>query len=62
MDLQQHGVGRVEIHCSVRNIASAKTALAAGFAFEAVLRHEQRLRDRVDDGALFDQVVGAAKR
>lgn len=33
-----HGVARVEVRCAVANLASAKTALAAGFRFEATLR------------------------
>lgn len=34
----ERGVGRVRILCDVRNVASAKTALNAGFAFEGVAR------------------------
>lgn len=33
-----HDVYRVELHCDVRNLASARTALSAGFAFEGVRR------------------------
>jgi RimJ/RimL family protein N-acetyltransferase len=33
-----HGIARVEIRCATGNVASAKTALAAGFRFEGVLR------------------------
>lgn len=32
------GVHRVVLHCSVRNVASARSALAAGFAFEGISR------------------------
>ncbi len=35
-----HGVERVEIRCAVANLASAKSALNAGFRFEGVLRGE----------------------
>ena len=33
-------VPRVEIRCAVGNLASAKIALAAGFRFECVMRHD----------------------
>jgi RimJ/RimL family protein N-acetyltransferase len=33
-----HGIARVEIRCATGNLASAKSALAAGFRFEGVLR------------------------
>ncbi len=36
-----HGVERIEISCDVRNAASAKVALRAGFSFEAVRRDAQ---------------------
>ncbi len=35
-----HGIARVEIRCATGNVASAKSALAAGFRFEGVLRGE----------------------
>ncbi|HEV7207056.1 MAG TPA: GNAT family N-acetyltransferase [Jatrophihabitans sp.] len=49
-----HGVSRVELFCAVRNLASAKTALNAGFRFEAVLHGHHPMRDGDPaDSALF---------
>lgn len=45
------GIDRVELECDVRNLASAATALAAGFRFEGVLRN--RLRRPAGDAAVF---------
>lgn len=55
-----HEIDRIEIHCSVRNIASAKTALAAGFAYEGIRRQQIPVRDWVDDGALFARLASDA--
>ncbi|HZZ96984.1 MAG TPA: GNAT family N-acetyltransferase [Jatrophihabitantaceae bacterium] len=35
-----HGVDRIEITCDVRNVASAKVALRAGFSFEGLRRDD----------------------
>jgi RimJ/RimL family protein N-acetyltransferase len=51
-----HGIGRVEIHCSVRNVASIKTALTAGFTFEGIARQQLPVRSGIDDGARFTRV------
>jgi len=42
---------RVEVQCDARNVASAATALAAGFRFEGLLRC--RLRAPAGDAAVF---------
>lgn len=48
------GVARVELFCAVRNLASAKTALNAGFRFEAILHgHHPRRGGEPTDSALF---------
>lgn len=48
------GVARVELFCAVRNLASAKTALNAGFRFEAILHgHHPRRDGEPTDSALF---------
>jgi RimJ/RimL family protein N-acetyltransferase len=52
------GFVRVEIECAVDNIASAKTALNAGFRYEGTLRKGLRLHEHVDDSALFGRIVG----
>ena len=44
------GLGRIEIRADVRNAASRRTALAAGYRFEGVLRGAMTVQDeRVDD-------------
>jgi RimJ/RimL family protein N-acetyltransferase len=45
-----HEVRRVDIRASVRNIASIKAALAAGFRFEGVRRGDLTARNPVDAG------------
>jgi RimJ/RimL family protein N-acetyltransferase len=47
------GAARVDLECAVDNIASAKTALAAGFRFEGIERYALRLHDDVVDAASF---------
>ncbi len=54
----QHGVRRIELRCAVGNIASAKTALIAGFRFEAITRGKELTPDGVVDGALFARLAG----
>jgi RimJ/RimL family protein N-acetyltransferase len=44
-----HGLRRVQLLCDVRNLASVRTALAAGFRYEGVVR--DRLHRPLDDGA-----------
>jgi RimJ/RimL family protein N-acetyltransferase len=53
-----HGVGRVEIRCAVGNLASAKSALAAGFRFEGVLRGDIGAASGPADGAVFGRLAG----
>jgi RimJ/RimL family protein N-acetyltransferase len=44
-----HGLRRVQLMCDVRNLASARTALAAGFGYEGALR--DRLQRPLDGAA-----------
>jgi RimJ/RimL family protein N-acetyltransferase len=44
-----HGLRRVQLLCDVRNLASARTALAAGFRYEGAVR--DRLQRPPDDAA-----------
>ncbi|MFN2518752.1 MAG: GNAT family N-acetyltransferase [Jatrophihabitantaceae bacterium] len=53
-----HGIGRVAIHCAVGNLASAKTALNAGFGFEGVLRGDVCTPAGPADGAVFARLDG----
>ncbi len=53
-----HGVQRLEIRCAVGNLASAKTALAAGFQFEAISRSKEMTPRGPRDGALFARLAG----
>ena len=48
-----HGLVRVELQASVRNLASIRTALNAGFRFEGVQRREIDIRGEHQDAALF---------
>jgi RimJ/RimL family protein N-acetyltransferase len=48
-----HGVASVLIRCSVANLASAKTALNAGFRYEGTARDEQPLPHPLCDAAHF---------
>jgi RimJ/RimL family protein N-acetyltransferase len=52
-----HGVHRAEIWCAIGNIASAKTALAAGFRFEGILRGRERTPHGAEDGAIFARLA-----
>jgi RimJ/RimL family protein N-acetyltransferase len=52
-----HGLHRIEIHCAVANIASARTALAAGFRFEGVLRGREGTPRVPEDGAVFARLA-----
>jgi len=52
----EHRAARVSLECAVDNIASAKTALAAGFRFEGIARDVLLLHDDVVDGAMFARV------
>jgi len=52
--LHTWGAHRVEIHCSDRNLASQRVALACGFTLEARLRHHAR---EYLDGALGDTLI-----
>lgn len=55
-----HGVHRVEIRCSARNVASAKTALAAGFRFEGLMRGRELTPHGTHDGLLFGRLASDA--
>jgi RimJ/RimL family protein N-acetyltransferase len=50
------GVARVEIRCAVTNVASAKSALNAGFRYEGMLRRDVRTPAGPADGAVFSRV------
>jgi RimJ/RimL family protein N-acetyltransferase len=52
-----HGLHRIGIYCAVGNIASAKTALAAGFRFEGVLRAREITPRGPEDGAVFARLT-----
>jgi RimJ/RimL family protein N-acetyltransferase len=52
-----HGVHRVEIRCAVGNIASVKSALAAGFRFEAMLRGRAKTPRGPEDEAIFTRLA-----
>ncbi|MCU1658823.1 MAG: GCN5-related N-acetyltransferase [Pseudonocardiales bacterium] len=51
-----HGVRRVSLRCAVGNLASAKTALNAGFRYEGLLRADIRTPGGVVDGAVFGRL------
>jgi len=55
-----HGVHRVEIRCAARNVASAKTALAAGFRFEGLMRGRELTPHGPEDGLLFGRLASDA--
>lgn len=55
-----HGIARVELHCAVDNIASAKSALRAGFGFEAILRDGVLTPSGPRDCAVFARLPGDA--
>jgi RimJ/RimL family protein N-acetyltransferase len=52
-----HSVGRVEIRCAVANLASAKSALNAGFRYEGVLRGDIATASGPADGAVFGRLA-----
>lgn len=51
-----HRIARVEIRCATGNVASAKSALAAGFRFEGVLRAEGMHPGGPVDHAVFGRL------
>ena len=55
-----HGPTRIALYCDVRNVASARTALAAGFHYEGALRDRLRRSvagsEQVSDLAVFSRV------
>ncbi len=51
------GIHRVQLRCAVANIASAKSALRAGFSFEAILRGEVLTPSGPVDGAVFARLA-----
>jgi RimJ/RimL family protein N-acetyltransferase len=53
-----HGTSRVQIRCAVANLASAKSALNAGFRFEGILRGNERTPLGPTDGAVFGRLAG----
>lgn len=52
-----HGLTRIEIRVDVANVASAATALRAGFQFEGVLRQSNRSQHGLADHALFARLA-----
>jgi RimJ/RimL family protein N-acetyltransferase len=52
------GLGRIEIRADVRNAASRRTAAAAGYRFEGVLRGAMAVRDERVDDALYALLTG----
>lgn len=59
-----HGLRRLQLNCDVRNVASARTALAAGFGSEGVARDrilgpvDTAAERRVSDLAIFARLAG----
>jgi RimJ/RimL family protein N-acetyltransferase len=53
----EHGVRRVEIICSVGNLASVKSALKAGFRFDGVMRADVLIPAGITDGAVFGRLA-----
>jgi RimJ/RimL family protein N-acetyltransferase len=51
------GVPRVMLRCAVGNIASVKTALAAGFRYEGIRRGDHSIRSGLTDGAAFARLA-----
>lgn len=51
------GVGRVEIRCAIMNLASAKSALNAGFRYEGTLRGDALTPTGPADGAVFARIA-----
>jgi RimJ/RimL family protein N-acetyltransferase len=54
----EQGLRRIELHASVRNLASIKSILRAGFRFEGIERAEIDIRGRIEDGAQFARLAG----
>jgi RimJ/RimL family protein N-acetyltransferase len=52
-----HDVRRVQIRCAVANLASAKSALNAGFQFEGILRGDIATPSGMADGAVFGRLA-----
>ena len=52
------GLERIEIRADVRNVASRRTAMAAGYRFEGVLRRAMSVGDERVDDVLFSLVPG----
>lgn len=52
------GVHRIEVRCAVGNLASAKTALNAGFRFEGILRGKEKTPQGPEDGGIFARLAG----
>jgi RimJ/RimL family protein N-acetyltransferase len=51
-----HGVARIEVRCHPTNLASARTALSAGMAFESYRRNGIPHRDGPEDAAVFVRI------
>jgi RimJ/RimL family protein N-acetyltransferase len=52
-----HGITRVEVICAVANLASVKSAINAGFRFEAVMRGDVFTHAGPVDGAVFARLA-----
>ena len=52
------GLGRIEIRADARNVASRRTAVAAGYRYEGVLRRAMTVGDERVDDVLFSLVPG----
>jgi RimJ/RimL family protein N-acetyltransferase len=52
------GLGRIEIRADVRNVASRRTAIAAGYRYEGVLRGAMTVQDERVDDALYALLPG----
>lgn len=53
-----HGVQRVEVICAVTNLASAQSALRAGFRYEGAHRRDVATPRGPVDGAVFGRLAG----
>ena len=56
--LDDLGLERIEIRADVRNVASRRTAMAAGYRYEGVLRRAMTVGDERVDDVLFSLVPG----
>lgn len=60
----EHGVRRIQVNCDVRNVASARAALGAGFGYEGTRRNyllrplDDTAPPRVSDLAWFSRCAG----